>query len=619
MTAIARFFRLFSRACLCATLGIAWFAPPVYASETTCEPTNDGYNCTIWVNTFGEGPTFTFEITTDQTPVLATTYTSMTCDDWENAPHAYAADPHIWLYQITEVEGEETLTLIANDDDSAPHNDGSNMCWDSELNMTLDTGVYQFRADAYDTDYIGTYTLVVSGGAWTVPEPQPTPTPEPTLDCSQYEINVGKYVNSAEISFGQIVEVFVSQEALEDTCAYQLDSEIWVPVDDPAWANGDIFLSETPELPTPQPTPTPEPSPTPTPEPTPTPQPEPTPEPPPLPSPTPTPSPTPVPEPEPSPLPEPEPSPEPSPIPPAPTPPPVLIPEPSPSPEPITIDDIDWNDIDDIDWDDIDWGFGIDENDGEPIVVEDDFPEEFTFDDLPEINEEEFEEIEPFEIDEEPEELEEPEEPIIEFEETPTLEMPEDLDEEFIEEFEEGPPNEEDIYFDEATGEWEDDPDLELEEVDIEDLLEDDEQLEELIEELEADDVLEEILEDNEEFFEQASDEQLEELFEENAEIFNEADSETKSTFEEEVNVFAGGFDDYQADGQTITIEERRTVVAATAVVSATAIAVRPAPPTPTAGPTQPTRTGGPSATSGSSGSSSGGPTQSRRGRNTND
>ena len=59
----------------------------------------------------------------------------------------------------------------------------------------------------------------------------------------------------------------------------------------------------------------------------------------------------------------------------------------------------------------------------------------------------------------------------------------------------------------------------------------------------------------------------------------------------------------YQTDGQTITIEERRTVVAATAVVSATAIAVRPAPPTPipTAGPSGPSGGGpvsGPSARS---------------------
>ena len=110
-------------------------------------------------------------------------------------------------------------------------------------------------------------------------------------------------------------------------------------------------------------------------------------------------------------------------------------------------------------------------------------------------------------------------------------------------------------------------------------------------------------------------------MFEENAEIFNEADSETKSTFEETVNVFAGGFEDYQADGQTITIEERRTVVAATAVVSATAIAVRPAPPSPATGPIQPTRTSGPSATASPGGSTdaSGGPSQSRRGRKMND
>ena len=179
MTAIVRTCRVLPRILLVVFLLMAWFAPPVYGTETTCETIENGYRCTVWVNTFGEGPTFTFEITEDQTAVNIITFTSMTCDDWDNAPHAYAADPHIWLYSIEEVDGEDVLTLVANDDDSASHNDGNNMCWDSELDLSLDIGEYQLRADAFDTDYIGTYTMEVSGGAWTVPEPEPTPTPTP--------------------------------------------------------------------------------------------------------------------------------------------------------------------------------------------------------------------------------------------------------------------------------------------------------------------------------------------------------------------------------------------------------------------------------------------------------
>ena len=594
MSAISRFFKVLSRVSLIGLLLLAFFAPPAYATETTCAETETGWQCTVWVNTFGEGPSFTFTLS-EETDIVAKTFTSMTCSDWENAPHAYAADPHLWLYSV---DTEGVLTQIAEDDDGHFEvNDGQNMCWDSKLELTLQAGNYSLRADAFDVDYIGTYTLEFINVAIT--PPTQTPEPTPTLDCSQYEINVGKYINSAEISFGQIVEVFVSQEALEDTCAYQLDSEIWVPVDDPAWANGDIFLSETPELPTPEPTPTPEPIPEPTPEPDP--------------SPTPTPEPSPTPEPTPEPIPDVDPEPV-EPPPPAPLPTPEPMPEPSPTPPPFVIiipddmfpdDIIDWDDIDQIVIDDIDWDeFDFDTNDGEPLVIEEDFPEDedFVIDELPEILEEDLPEDE--------ETLEEPEMvPEEEPEFTEVLDI-EDIPEEYQEDFLEGPPSEDDIYFDETTGEWEDEPDLELEEVDVEELLEDEEALEDLIEELEADDVLDEILEDNDTFFEEAEEEELQELFEKAPEVFSQASSETKQEFEEEVNVFSGGFDEYQADGQTITIEERRTVVAATAVVSATAIAVRPAPPAPTVTPS--TRPSGPSS------GPSGAPTTRNRGRNKN-
>ncbi len=477
LTLTKKHFQVLSRALLAALLGVVWFAPAAQA-ETVCETTDDGWECTIVVDTVGEGPEFTFVIS-ETTEVSITTYTSLTCND--HGSESDSADPYIYLYDDNE-------TLLYQDDDSAPHNNGTNYCWDSHIQETLEAGTYVLRADAYDEDTTGTYSMDISGGEWTVPLPEPTPTPDPT--------------------------------------------------------------------PTPEPTATPEPTPIP---PSPTPQP-------------------------------PTPTPEPTPIP---------TPEPIPSPEPIIIDDIDWDDVDDIDWDDFDWDFDDDDDTGIVVDVEDgdlvpgneNFPgEEITEDDLPEIIDgEDFGEF----GDDEVEEIEEevgPEEEI-------------GPGQEFFEEYEEGPPNEEDIYFDEETGEWEDDPDLELEEVDIEDLLEDEEQLEELIEELEADDVLEEILEDNEEFFEEAEDEQLEELFEENPEIFNEADSETKEEFESEVNVFDGGFDDYEAEGQNVTVGERRTIVAATAVVSTVATQIRPAPTSTVS-------------TSGPSGGPSSGPSSRSRGRN---
>jgi len=171
----------------------------------------------------------------------------------------------------------------------------------------------------------------------------------------------------------------------------------------------------------------------------------------------------------------------------------------------------------------------------------------------------------------------------------------EELEEEQLETYLEGPPDDENIYFDEETGEWEDDPDLALEEVDAEDLLEDEEALEELINELEEDDVLEEILQDNEDFFEEATDDALGTLFEKEPEIFIQASDETKEAFQEEVNVFSGDFEDYVASGQTITIEERRTVVAATTVVTTVAVASRPtAGPQPGPRPTSPSSGSGP-------------------------
>ena len=55
--------------------------------------------------------------------------------------------------------------------------------------------------------------------------------------------------------------------------------------------------------------------------------------------------------------------------------------------------------------------------------------------------------------------------------------------------------------------------------------------------------------------------------------------------FEEDINIFAGGFEDYLAEDSTITVQERRVVVTASTVsaVAAARPTVRPMP-APTAG-----------------------------------
>ena len=485
MKALRNTFKVISRVSLIAVLVLAWVAPPTYANGTTCETTDDGWECSVDITTWGQDPGFTFTITEDQTAVEMITYTSLTCDDHGtgSGTDTYAADPYLRLYSVEQVGETFSDTLIYEDDDSAAHNDGTNLCWDSYLNVTLDAGDYVLYASAYSQDTIGAYTLEVSGGEWDITEEEeiPEPTPSPT------------------------------------------------------------------------PTPEPDPTPTPQPEPTPTPQPEP--------------EPTPIEdqEPEEEPEPSPEPSPEPTPV--------ILPPTPTPIPAPPTEEEL--NDILD-DWfeeNEFDFEFDFD-----AVVIEpdpgddpgefDDFAgeDDIFIDELPEIEEFPVEDEEDFDPGE-PGEAREDEEfgP----------------GEEFLEEYEEGPPNEEDIYFDPETGEWEDDPDLDLEEVDIQELLEEEGALEELIEQLEEDDVLEEIIEDNPDFIEEAGEEALEELFEDKPEIFIQADDSVKEEFEEEVNVFSGAFDDYVASGQNITVEERRTVVAATTVVSTVATQIRPAP-TPT-------------------------------------
>ena len=72
--------------------------------------------------------------------------------------------------------------------------------------------------------------------------------------------------------------------------------------------------------------------------------------------------------------------------------------------------------------------------------------------------------------------------------------------------------------------------------------------------------------------------------------LFNEAPDEVKEEFEEEVNIFDGGFEDYQAEDSTITVQERRVVVTASTVsaVAAARPTVRVAPSPSVGGPSIP-------------------------------
>ena len=73
------------------------------------------------------------------------------------------------------------------------------------------------------------------------------------------------------------------------------------------------------------------------------------------------------------------------------------------------------------------------------------------------------------------------------------------------------------------------------------------------------------------------SSESFEELSEETLEAvsvaLSDAPTEVKEEFEDQVNVFEGSFDEYVPSGSTITVEERRVVVAVTVTVAAASAA----------------------------------------------
>ena len=496
---MARFFFALSRILL-ASMFVMAIISPVSAQEsepeTTCADQEDVTSCTVHVNDYDAPPVVYMTVAEDQTAVEIITYTSLTCDN--HGLESIYADPYLILY-------DSGGTIIGEDDDSASHNDGSNMCWDSYLNLTLDAGDYELSATAYDEETIGTYTLEFSGVSWSLsndPEPAPDPEPTPTPDDS------------------------VPDEEVEPT--------------------------PEPVEPTPEPDPEPEPTPTPEEEVEP-------------PVNEPIQSPTPLPE-------QPEEEPEPDPV----WEPPIedTLPDPElilPSPfeeNPLSLvtidieeleddsfnDDIIW-DLEDVEWDDFEW---------------DELPEIEELDELlPEEDEAEAEEEATF-VDEG--EQEQPDE----------VQSDVELEEEFVLE------------------EYEDIEEIDFEELDADEL--DDEIIAEILQDEEAVEVfLEEVLKDNPDFFEGATEDQVSVIFESAPELFNEASDEVKDELEAEINVYAGGFGEYVPEDSTISVDERRSIIAvatATATIATVAVA-RPTPP-PTPRPTTPTppRPSSPSAVS---------------------
>ena len=93
-----RAFQVLSRSLLASLLVLVWLAPAAKA-DTTCEETETGWECTIVVDTYGEGPEFTFVIS-ESTEVTVTTYTSLTCE--QHGQESTSADPYIYLYDDNE-------------------------------------------------------------------------------------------------------------------------------------------------------------------------------------------------------------------------------------------------------------------------------------------------------------------------------------------------------------------------------------------------------------------------------------------------------------------------------------------------------------------------------------
>lgn len=72
----------------------------------------------------------------------------------------------------------------------------------------------------------------------------------------------------------------------------------------------------------------------------------------------------------------------------------------------------------------------------------------------------------------------------------------------------------------------------------------------------------------------------------------NDENDDVKEAFEEEVDIFAGATEEYVPAGSTVTVEDRRAIIAVQSAGIAVAAATRPSTPTPTStsgGPSTPT------------------------------
>ena len=157
---------------LVATLLLAWVAP-AHANTATCNVNAEGLLvCNIDV-TDGNGVDLTFTLV-EETTVTFTTHTSLTCPTHD--PESIYGDPYLYIF-------DDQDNVIAEDDDSAPFNDGlDNFCWDSYIETTLQAGEYRLNVNVYE-NYYGVFTLDVGGVTVEEPveeQPEPTPTPEPT-------------------------------------------------------------------------------------------------------------------------------------------------------------------------------------------------------------------------------------------------------------------------------------------------------------------------------------------------------------------------------------------------------------------------------------------------------
>ena len=137
---------------LVATLLLAWVAP-AHANTATCNVNAEGLLvCNIDV-TDGNGVDLTFTLV-EETTVTFTTHTSLTCPTHD--PESIYGDPYIYIF-------DDQNNVIAEDDDSAPFNDGvDNFCWDSYIETTLQAGEYRLNVNVYE-NYYGVFTLDVEG------------------------------------------------------------------------------------------------------------------------------------------------------------------------------------------------------------------------------------------------------------------------------------------------------------------------------------------------------------------------------------------------------------------------------------------------------------------------